>query len=329
MFLIKNTNNSHVSTDTVNEFESVILDDPLVSAAHQVKRIIFRSVFFLYRLAKKGGFSTIPVTKSKYLNNPFRDSEHLFAVMMGLDEAKYKPFGFTTNHCRSIFLFDAWEKDYNNILAFVNKYKIDFVFVTASQTAKNLNKLWSKTKVFWIPEAIKMDEYQFKEYNEKKTDVLAIGRKYNEYHNKIKDELEKSGKKYLYEKVKGEIIFPSREEFIVGLADAKISVCVPSNITHPERAGNIETMTIRYLQSMASKCLVLGIAPKEMVDMFGYNPVVEINMEQPVKQIEEILANFNNYIPLIEKNYMNVVENHTWEKRWKQIKEIYNTISEN
>ncbi|MGC3976975.1 MAG: hypothetical protein QM751_01275 [Paludibacteraceae bacterium] len=159
--------------------------------------------------------------------------------------------------------------------------------------------------------------------------MLAIGRKYDEYHNKIKDELAKAGKKYLYEKVKGEIIFPTREEFIGGLADAKISVCVPSNITHPERAGTIETMTIRYLQSMISKCLIVGHAPAEMIQLFGYNPVVEIDYEHPTEQLTDILNNYEKYIPLIEKNYHQVIENHTWENRWKQIKGIFADIANN
>ena len=52
-----------------------------------------------------------------------------------------------------------------------------------------------------------------------------------------------------------------RDAFIDGLARSRVSICVPSSVTHPERAGDIETMTIRYLQSMVSKCVVLGRAP--------------------------------------------------------------------
>lgn len=323
MYLIKNKHNNHVSLDTTNEFETIILLDNMVQIAKEVNSVVLKATYFMFRLARKLGFSTIPTTKKSLLKKPLKDSKHLFTVMMGLDEAKYKPYGYTTNHCRSIFLFDAWEKDYQRIIDFVNKYKIDFVFVTASQSAKKLNILFGDKKFFWIPEGIKKDEYQFKSYENKATDVLAIGRKFDEYHNKIKDELEKSGKKYLYEKVKGEIIFISREEFILGLADAKISICIPSNITHPERAGTIETMTVRYLQSMLSKCLIVGHAPQEMIALFGYNPVIEIDSHRPYEQLNEILINFEEYIPLIEKNYINTIKNHTWENRWNQIKTVF------
>ncbi|MGC3976974.1 MAG: hypothetical protein QM751_01270 [Paludibacteraceae bacterium] len=168
MYLIKNQNNHHVSSDTTNEFEEIMLADTLVKEVGSVSPLIFNGVFILYRLAKKCGFSTILPTKKQYQKCPLEDDKHLFTIMMGLDEIKYKPFGFTTNHCRSIFLFDAWEKDYNGIVQFLEKYKIDFVFVTASQSARNLRTLLAKTKVFWIPEAIKKEEYRFKEYAEKK-----------------------------------------------------------------------------------------------------------------------------------------------------------------
>jgi hypothetical protein len=129
--------------------------------------------------------------------------------------------------------------------------------------------------------------------------------------------LKKAGKTYVYETEKGKIIFPGREEFVRGLARARVSICVPSSITHPERAGDIETMTIRYLQSIASKCLVLGHAPAEMVELFGYNPVVEIDMSDPVGQVLDILGRYEDYLPLIERNFDRVSREHTWENRWK------------
>lgn len=322
MLLIKNTINEHVSSDVTNEFESVILSDENVIPA-TISKNAYKVAFFVFRVARKFGVSTILKTKKYYLKNPIEDSKHLFTVMMGLDENKYKEFGFTTNHCRSIYLFDAWPKDYDKIIHFVEKYKINFAFITARKSAEELNKRTNKTTFFWIPEGIKKDEYKHKPYAEKNIDVLAIGRKYDLYHNQIKKDLEKSNIKYLYEKQKGEIIFPTREEFVDGLADAKISICIPSNITHPERSGNVETMTIRYLQSILSKCLIVGHAPAEMIDLFGYNPVIEIDYRNPTGQIINILNNYESYIPFVEKNYASVIEKHTWEHRWNQIKNIY------
>jgi hypothetical protein len=79
-------------------------------------------------------------------------------------------------------------------------------------------------------------------------------------------------------------------------------------------------MTNRYLQSMASKCLIVGHAPKEMIELFGYNPVVEIDWKAPMEQLDTIFDHYADYIPLMEKNYKMVSNHHTWEKRWEQIK---------
>ena len=55
------------------------------------------------------------------------------------------------------------------------------------------------------------------------------------------------------------------------------------------------------------------------VHLFDYNPIVEIDEENPVAQIEAILANFDTYIPLIEKNYEVVKNFHNWDNRVTQI----------
>jgi hypothetical protein len=172
----------------------------------------------------------------------------------------------------------------------------------------------------WIPEGVDISVYKQFTYNQRDIDVLQIGRKYDWYHEQILPFFNESNKVYLYEKTKGAIIFPTREEFINGLARAKISVCFPSNITHPERAGKTETMTNRYLQSMASKCLIVGHAPQEMIELFGYNPVIEIDRDSPGEQLTAILDHYSDYIPLIEKNYEMVSKYHTWKNRWELIK---------
>jgi spore maturation protein CgeB len=73
---------------------------------------------------------------------------------------------------------------------------------------------------------------------------------------------------------------------------------------------------------MASKCLIVGHAPKEMVELFGYQPVIEIDWKDPTGQIEYLLQNFDLHIPLIERNYREVMTKHTWADRFSQIKHI-------
>lgn len=326
--ICKNDLDYHVSSDVIYEFESIILADKDARKAKKITSFSNVIIRFLYRFRKKFGFPDLSKNLYYYFFKPFNDKNHLFSIMMGWDLYKCLSHFSVSGHYKSIYLFDTWEKDHEPITYFIKYLHIDYVFVSSSQSAKLLRqKTNNNNNIHWIPEAIVRSEYRFLPHQNKKIDVLALGRKYDYYHLLIKDKLKELGITYLYEKEKGEIIFPTHTEFIEGLSNTKISICIPSSITHPERAGNIETMTVRYLQSMASKCLVLGHAPKEMVELFGYNPVLEIDYNDPVGQIQSILQNYDSYNHLIEKNYFVVVTNHTWQKRWEQIKSIYQEYS--
>jgi hypothetical protein len=74
-------------------------------------------------------------------------------------------------------------------------------------------------------------------------------------------------------------------------------------------------MTLRYLQSMVSKCLIVGKLPYDMQYLFDYNPVVEIDEQNPAGQLLEILHNFDQYQELIERNYQRVLSHHRWAHR--------------
>lgn len=328
MYLIRNqTKSTHVSYDTISEFEKIILNDSSFITKIKLISPFHKFYNFFFKVFNRFGVNFILKTNSIFLINPINDKKHNFIIMMGLDEKKYLPFAFFNVHCKSVYIFDAWSKDHRKIADFINKYKIDYMFVTASMAAEKLKCILPQMRIYWIPEGVSPTEYRVKDYHDKKTDILAFGRKYDIYHNLISDSLRNNGVSYLFEKTKGEIIFPSRTEFVNGLADAKISICFPSSLTHPERAGDIETITIRYFQSMISKCLIVGQAPQELVNLFGYDPVIEVDWMSPVDQLITILDNYNDYIPIIEKNYKQVIENHTWDCRWKQIKEIYKSVS--
>jgi glycosyltransferase involved in cell wall biosynthesis len=322
--LIVGTDESHhVSLDTVKEFEdTILLNDDLYTVTIVKYKIYIKKISFkLWQINKRYFTSTVFKKYWNYFYDKIlykNKNEIYFAVLMGEDWRKCFP-NFICHLNKSIYLFDVWSSDKETVINFVKALNIKHVFLSASQSVQMFQDTDIKGRFFWIPEGIYASIYKFNLYDQKNIDVLALGRKFEKYHNNIVDFLEQSHKIYLYEKKPGELIFASRQSFIDGLARTKISICAPSSITHPERSGNIETMTIRYLQSFVSKCLVLGHAPDEMVGLFGYNPVIEINYENPTLQLQTILDNFDDYIPLIEKNYAVVLENHTWRNRWQQI----------
>jgi glycosyltransferase involved in cell wall biosynthesis len=305
----------------ISLFEKAILKDPYVIPLND-SRFEFGLQQAKQKLRHFVGLKPFSETPRRYLSDPLHDPNSLFAVMMGLDHKKYRPHAHITNHARMIYFFDAWPKEYHRIIKFVNDYSIDRIFVSASQSADDLNALLNQKKFHHVPEGVDPSVYRYARYDLKNIDVLALGRKYDRYHERILPALQRFDRTYMYEVLKGHIIFPDREGLIDGLARTKISICVPGSITHPERSGHVETMTMRYLQSMASKCLILGHAPAEMINLFGYNPVIEIDWENAEDQILDLLQHFHLHIPLIERNYRELVSKHTWVHRFQQIKDI-------
>jgi len=171
-------------------------------------------------------------------------------------------------------------------------------------------------KSVWLPEATDPFDYcPTKSWYERDIDVLELGRQNRSFHEQLLDPLAKANRQHLFEKAEGEIIFPDRTSFLDGLSRSKMSICFPCSQTHPERCGLVETVTHRYFESMASKCLVAGHAPQELIDLFGYNPVIEIQEGHEVEQIESSLTDPNGFQQLVDRNYRRLLEIGTWKTR--------------
>jgi len=324
MYLINNhiRTNTHCSHDVIEEFERAILSDVNVKAVKQGSQMWFLSLYHLEKITRKVGINFTKILTQFFILDSSDKQDTYFAALMGGDFNKFYPYVFLNRKQRKVYFFDAWAKDQPELVDFIRRCKFNQVFVSSSQAVAELNEKLGRHLAYWVPEGVDVLAYKQFPYSQKDIDVIQIGRKYDWYHEQILPFFNETSKVYLYEKTKGTIIFPTREDFIDGLARSKISICFPSNITHPERAGTIETMTNRYLQSMASKCLIIGHAPQEMIELFEYNPIVEINRDAPVEQLKTILDHYSDYVPLIEKNYEIVSGFHTWENRWEQIKKL-------
>ncbi len=311
----------HVAQDTVAELESAILSDSQVVPA-DANKTVEAVVTGATRLFRKAGLDIGSLARSpRPASAAEAPGKDYFAVMMEIDSARTAPW-FIRAGRKSVYLFDAWPARHGDIRQFVETWGIQYAFVSSSQAAERLSQLSDRCTFIWVPEGIDPSRYQHRSFLEKDIDVLQLGRRYDAHHPLIVPELQRAGKTYLHEKEKGGIVFPSREEFVDGLARTRISICVPSSVTHPERVGDIETMTLRYLQSMVSKCVVLGHAPAEMVELFGYNPVVEIDMSAPGAQILDLLGRYEDYLPLVERNYAIVTNHHTWATRWERMASV-------
>lgn len=303
--------------DAVEDLESAILSDPRVELS-KIPPPLSSVLDGASCLLRRVGLLPPPVVRAGAPASP--SGRHHFLVLMGPEMRSIVP-QFLPPGRRSVYLFDAWPRSHELARRLISWWGIHDLFVSASQAAAALESTAPGCRVSWVPEAIDANRYRYRPYDAKDTDVIQLGRRHDTYHERIRDALQSTGRSYLYEEVRGRLIFPTRSAFIEGLARSRISVCFPSSITHPDRSGGVETMTQRYLQSIAAKCLVIGHAPAEMVRLFGYDPVLEADMDDPAGQLEAVLSEFDRYLPLIEQNHRTVVERHTWKQRWSSMAE--------
>ncbi len=303
----------HVSLDTIAECQNAMRSDARVRAI-QAHRMVAESATRIVR-----GLARLHAAFPGELSPHGRYD--LFVVLMSVDFRRCLPY-FVLPGRKSVYLMDAWPGTHESIKNLVRTFSVKHLFLSSSVAVRRLAPVLADCQVAWIPEAIDPTSYHSLSWEMKDIDVLQLGRRFDQVHEKILSALEQKGKQYLYEKVKGELVFATRGGFVDGLARTKISICVPSSITHPELSGDIEVLSMRYLQSMVSKCLVVGHAPAELTALFGYNPVVELDMKDPAAHILALLGDHRAYEPLIERNYETVVQRHTWHHRWEMMSKV-------
>ncbi|MEM9282583.1 MAG: glycosyltransferase [Verrucomicrobiota bacterium] len=210
---------------------------------------------------------------------------------------------------RAIFLFDCWPENRADILQYLKVAGVQDVIINGRGFATEVESMNLGLRVHFVPEAVDPEDYSALSKEEKDIDVIEFGRKYERYHSELVSSLEASGRTHLHQRLE------TREEFIESLGRSKISVCFPRSLTESGRDPKFEFLSMRYVQSIASNCLVVGKAPENLIELFGYNPVVEADLKDPGGQIESILENFDDYQELIKRNREELCANHTWKHR--------------
>lgn len=232
-------------------------------------------------------------------------------ISLGLPYRHYL-FGKTFPHfalrgrLRVWWTFDVWEPRFGEIEEIVREARIDLFLVSSLQAAEHFRSLHLPgCEVHWVPEVIEAARFSPRPWDERSVDVVSFGRGHARYHEAIADGCRERGISYLFQPG-----YPTQESFVQGLADARISICFPRSETHPDLTGSVSTTTLRYLQSMAAKCLILGGTPFDAEEMFGYRPMIDVDWSDPVGQIEGILRSPQEHERLIERNHAELSAHH-------------------
>lgn len=212
-------------------------------------------------------------------------------------------------YCEIIpFFWDCWPDNFETIFKWIEKYDVKTAFFTSSQFTNIIKEKYPKINALYIPEGIDIENYhKGHELKDRVIDFLEYGRRID---NIVKYDTE--GINYVKGWIGDKVAF-TQEQLIDNLSNAKVVAAYPKSMTNPKQAGGIETLTQRYWECMLSRCIMIGHAPKELVDLIGYNPVIEINKNDPDKQLREILSDINDYQELVDKNYKMALAHGDWK----------------
>ena len=212
-------------------------------------------------------------------------------------------------------IWDCWPKYFEKTCSWFIKHDVKTAIFTSSQTADRMKKRFPQMNILAITEGIDTSKYkEGKNLNERSIDLLEFGRR----NKKVFDVDLPSKYKHLCSK-NGEHIFKTEHDLVDGLADSKITVCYPRCDTQPGKAGDIETLTQRYWEAMLSRIIIVGRAPKELIELIGYNPVIDIEKEHQTEHITEILNHINDYQSFVNRNRETALKHGDWSIRVNQI----------
>lgn len=249
--------------------------------------------------------------------------------------SKNFPYFSSSRTLKILWTYDVWEPKFDQFAELVREAKINLLLLSSSYAARHFQKLnLPGCQVYWLHETLNTDDYHYQPASAKNIDVLSFGRVYRRYHDKIVESCKKDNIDYQYEKLNdttdvalkgvnpGALQFPTFEDLKNALAAAKICICFPKQVTHPDQAGAVSTITLRYLQAMASKCIILGEIPEETAELFDYEPFIKVDWNNPYTQIRNILDNYDSYAELIEKNYKMVTTRFHYRYAIEKIQQL-------
>ena len=219
-------------------------------------------------------------------------------------------------------IWDCWPAKVEIVAEFFRKNRTRTAIFTSSQTADIFRRLFPKMNILHITEGVNIDYYnKGKDLNQREIDILEIGRKQVAFFKQSLPPTINHVKTGNFARV-----FKSDEEFRAALANTKITINVPRCDVDKEHAGNIETLTQRYWECMLSRVIMIGRAPKELIDLIGYNPVVDWDGYDATSITLHILNNLGGYQEMVDRNRETAIKMADWSIRMKYLKEQLNLL---
>lgn len=248
-------------------------------------------------------------------------------ALMGPKPRLAFPLAYTP-HRLALFIWDCWPPDDSRWNDIFTRLRPTFVFFS-SRIARDRWAGRIPAQCLWIGEAIDDREYTpGPALADRAVDVLELGRPYEAFHRVAAPTLSREGFVHLHPTADRPHLFADTAELVSGLGSAKTLICYPASITHPRgRAAGVETMTHRFLEGVATRTLVVGKIPEEMVEMFGFRPGIDLPAEDVASKLPALIDSIETYQNLVDDSLGRLLRVATWDVRVRQILETVDNIS--
>lgn len=211
-------------------------------------------------------------------------------------------------------MWDLWPCNYKYFVRYLKLNRVRLAFITSTVNVARLRQDLPNVRFVWIPEAVEISAYpRGPILKNRRIDVLSYGRQNEKLHEILAEAAGRGDIKY--QRGAGFEL----ESLIRDLHSSRITITYPRSYTNPEIAGNVETLTIRYWEAMLTGVVMVGKAPKELVDVCGYDPVVPMDEANCMSVIMHILKNIGQYQGMVERNRKTAELYGGWEDRLRVI----------
>lgn len=221
----------------------------------------------------------------------------------------YDTFSSVLSHEIVPFIWDCWPIFDEKLCKWIERHKVKACIFTSMEAAERIRNRLPLLKVLVITEGVCCEDYPAgRKLVDRDVDFYLFGR-WPSY-------VSKTDLSAFNHKRNG-----NDEEFRERLKNSKITVNVPRCDVVPKQTGGQETLTQRYWECMLSRMVMVGRAPKELTDLIGYNPVIDIDRSNFHGQLKHITTHIEDYQDLVDRNRETALKMGSWDIRMKQVME--------
>lgn len=254
------------------------------------------------------------------------------AILMFVEPVSitFDTFPYYATHEIIPFIWDCWPCYYDKMERWMKKHKVRTAIFTSSQEMAEMQRRCPDIKMLHCPEAVDSSLYEVgKELKDRSIDLLEFGRSNEKVLGKeFSPDRRGEGFNHVCTKVGNKFQF-TNDELYKAMSDAKITICLPKSMTHPEIAEGVETLTQRYWEAMLSRMVIVGHCPRELEELIGYNPVVELSSNDDdndtakaydnEKLILDVIEHIEDYQELVDRNREVALRMGDWKVRMAQV----------